>query len=200
MLKESGHIILCSTAVRLYKVIHKSWYIWHSPVPGNIFRWDFHFLRLILMALNFHGNWFFFKIPKDCFYSDNVYLSKFKFQHLGVILGAHRTPKIGCFSKIYEIALLLSSNKATAMVFIWGERRYPAVRYWVMSKIVLGVFLKQSCANVQTETSIFKYANWPRLQIKRTGLSSWSIQLVRPACLSSKVHVLKSARVAKCKK
>ena len=113
MLKESGHIILCSTAVRLYKVIHKSWYIWHSPVPGNIFRWDFHFLRLILMALNFHGNWFFFKIPKDCFYSDNVYLRKFKFQHLGVILGAHRTPKIGCFSKIYEIALLLSSNKAT---------------------------------------------------------------------------------------
>ena len=26
--------------------------------------------------------------------------------------------------------------------------------------------------NVQTERSIFKYADWPRLQIKRTGLSS----------------------------
>ena len=27
-----------------------------SPVPGNIFRWDFPFFRLSLMALNFQGN------------------------------------------------------------------------------------------------------------------------------------------------
>ena len=43
----------------------------------------------------------------------------------------------------------------------------------------------RSCDNVQTERKIFKYANWPRLQIKRTGLSSWSVQLVRPAGPSS---------------
>merc|ERR1712121_510240 len=42
-----------------------------------------------------------------------------------------------------------------------------------------------SCDNVQTERDIFEYANWPRLQIKRTGLSSCSIQLVRPAGPSS---------------
>ena len=29
-----------------------------------------------------------------------------------------------------------------------------------------------SCDNVQTERGIFKYANWPRLQIKRTDPSS----------------------------
>ena len=39
----------------------------------------------------------------------------------------------------------------------------------------------KSCDNVQTETKIFEYANWPRLQIKRTGPSSWSVQLVHPA-------------------
>ena len=68
-----------------------------------------------------------------------------------------------------------------------------------------------SCDNVQTERKIFEYANWPRLQIKRTGPSSWSVQLVRPAgpsswsiqlvcpaALSSKVHVLQSAHVVKC--
>ena len=42
-----------------------------------------------------------------------------------------------------------------------------------------------SCDNVQTERKIFKYANWPRLQIKKlvcpAGPSSWSVQLVRPA-------------------
>merc|ERR1712081_165439 len=87
-----------------------------------------------------------------------------------------------------------------------------------------------SCDNVQTERKIFEYANWPWLQIKRTGLSiwsiqlvrlagpsswsvqlvrpagpsSWSVQLVRPAGLSScpsvPVHVLQSAHVVKCKK
>ena len=34
-----------------------------------------------------------------------------------------------------------------------------------------------SCDNVLTENSILKYVNWPRLQMKRTGLSSWSVQL-----------------------
>ena len=32
-----------------------------------------------------------------------------------------------------------------------------------------------SCNNVQTERKIFEYANGPRLQIKRTGLSSWFV-------------------------
>ena len=43
-----------------------------------------------------------------------------------------------------------------------------------------------SCDNVQTERKIFEYANWPRLQIKRTGPSSWSVQLVRPAGQTSR--------------
>ena len=62
----------------------------------------------------------FFKIPKACFYSYNVYLRKFKFQLLGVILGAHRTPKIGCFSKSIKFMLLyyLVRKKAITMVFI----------------------------------------------------------------------------------
>ena len=39
-----------------------------------------------------------------------------------------------------------------------------------------------SCDNAQTERSIFEYANWPWLQIKRTaGPSSWSVQVVRQA-------------------
>ena len=29
--------------------------------------------------------------------------------------------------------------------------------------------------NIQTERSIFEYANWPRLQIKITDPSSWSV-------------------------
>ena len=37
-----------------------------------------------------------------------------------------------------------------------------------------------SCDNVQTERSIIKYANWPRLQIKRTGLSRQSVKLLSP--------------------
>ena len=77
--------------------------IWHSPVPGNIFRWDFPFFRLSLMAINFHGNGISSKFQKACFYSYNVYLRKFKSQLLGVILGAHHTPKIGCFFQIDEI-------------------------------------------------------------------------------------------------
>ena len=109
MLKESGHIILCSTAVRLYKVIHKSWYIWHSPVPGNIFRWDFHFLRLILMALNFHGNWFFFQNFKRLFLFRQCLPQKIQ------VSAFRRTvrQKLGVFSKFMKFniyfAVLLSS-------------------------------------------------------------------------------------------
>ena len=44
-----------------------------------------------------------------------------------------------------------------------------------------------SCNKVQTEGSIFEYENWPwpRLQVKRTGPSSWSVKLIRladPCC------------------
>ena len=42
-----------------------------------------------------------------------------------------------------------------------------------------------SCDNVQIVTSIFKNVKWPRLQIKRTGPSSYSVQLVHPASPSS---------------
>ena len=33
----------------------------------------------------------------------------------------------------------------------------------------------RSCDNVQTEGSVFKYANWPKLQKSRTDISSWSV-------------------------
>ena len=51
-----------------------------------------------------------------------------------------------------------------------------------MSKVFIRL---RSCNNFQTERSIFEYGNWPRLQIKKTGPSSSSVQLVRPARLSS---------------
>ena len=47
----------------------------------------------------------FFKIPKACFHSYNVHFRKFRFQLLGVILGAYHTPKIGCFFKSFKIQL-----------------------------------------------------------------------------------------------
>ena len=58
----------------------------------------------------FSWKWNFFKISKAYFHSYNVYLRKFKFQFFGVILGVHRTPKIGCFffkSKKFIISLAL---------------------------------------------------------------------------------------------
>ena len=58
-----------------------------------------------------------------------------------------------------------------------------------------------SCDNVQTERKIFEYANWPRLQIKRTCPFSWSVQLVRPCvanCTCCKLHVLQIAYFANC--
>ena len=46
----------------------------------------------------------------------------------------HGTPKVGCFFKTVKLQLFLllyysASKKATAMVFIWGDRGYPAVRF-----------------------------------------------------------------------
>ena len=43
----------------------------------------------------------------------------------------------------------------------------------------------RNCDNVKTERSIFEYAKWPRLQIKRSGPSSWSVHLVCQAGPSS---------------
>ena len=59
---------------------------------------------------------------------------KFEFQVLGVIWGAHHTPEIGCFFKIFKIHVFLlfyysAYKKAAEMVFIWGDRGYPAVRF-----------------------------------------------------------------------
>ena len=69
-------------------------------------------------------------------------LLKFKFlvdnwiknRHIGCIWGVHRAPKIGCFFQITEIQHSCCFNysahkKATAMVFIWGDRGYHAVRF-----------------------------------------------------------------------
>ena len=42
--------------VDICKFFFTGFYIWHSPVPRNIFHWDFPLFRLSLMALNFKGN------------------------------------------------------------------------------------------------------------------------------------------------
>ena len=74
----------------------------------------------------------FFKIPKACFYSYNGHFRKFKFQLLGVILGAHRMPKIGCFfSKLMKLEFFcfITQLVKKLQLFICVERRYPGIRY-----------------------------------------------------------------------
>ena len=46
---------------------------------------------------------------------------------------------------------------------------YPACLSLRVNKAFVGL---ENCDNVQTERSILEYANWPRLQVKRTGQSS----------------------------
>ena len=54
-----------------------------------------------------------------------------------------------------------------------------------------------SCDNEQTERKIFEYANLPRLQIKRTGPSSWSVQLVcSPGLLSWSIQLVRPASLS----
>ena len=77
-------------------------------------------------------------------------------------------------------------------VWLW---RWPnlfcCIKVWIKNKAFVGL---RSCDNVQTERSIFEYANWQRLQVKRTGLSSWFVQLVRPADpFSWSVQLVRSA-------
>jgi len=105
-------------------------------------------------------------------------------------------------------------HNSIVFLFLWKTRYFYEDG---LTNIITGINLNKafvglgSCDNVQTETSIFEYANWPSLQIKRTGpyswsvqlifpagLSSWSIQLVCPTGLPCKVHLLQSAYVAKC--
>ena len=52
----------------------------------------------------------------------------------GTDLGVNHTAKVGCFFNIIKIQLSLllyysAHKKATAMVFIWGDRGYHAVRF-----------------------------------------------------------------------
>ena len=67
--------------------------------------------------------------------NDNIHNSR------NVTLGpsAHRTPEVGCFFKLFKIQFLLmlyysACKKATAMLFILGDRAYPAVR--IVNKMV----------------------------------------------------------------
>ena len=53
---------------------------------------------------------------------------------------------------------------------IWGKADI-AKGIFALNKAFVGL---GSCENVQIEMSIFEYAKWPRLQIKRTSPSSWS--------------------------
>ena len=80
------------------------------------------------MALNFHGNGISSKFQNPVFIHTMCTSEKRSF------LGAHRMPKIVCIYIIDEIqhwVLLYYSarKKAIAMVFIWGDRRYHAVRF-----------------------------------------------------------------------
>ena len=67
---------------------------------------------------------------------------------------------------ICKLIMLLVSSLIYNVLRLKGHKTFDGLR---------------SCNNVQTERKIFEYVNWRRLQIKRTGPSSWSIQLVRPA-------------------
>ena len=86
-------------------------------------------------------------------------------------------------------------NVLSAMCIVYLQSEFQNTIYeflqfcwsrWTQNKafVELG-----SCDNVHTERKIFEYANWRRLQIKRTGrpagLSIWSILLARPAGQSS---------------
>ena len=107
-------------------------YIWHSPVPGNIFHSDFPFFRLSLTALNFCGNGISSKFKKPVFIHIMTTFKTQKSSPETFFMGAHRTPKVGCFflfSKIRHSCCryISACTKATAIFFIKGDRRYPPV-------------------------------------------------------------------------
>ena len=80
-----------------------STYIWHSPVPGNIFYSDFPFFRLSLTALNFCGNGISSKFKKPVFIHIMTTFKTPKLSPETFSMGAYRTPKVGCFFKIVKI-------------------------------------------------------------------------------------------------
>ena len=94
-----------------------------------------------------------------------------------------------CFSKAWKNYLqvvFLNGEKCSVVLRVHLLVVRSQTKLWKLqagwNKAFVGL---RSCNYVQTERSIFKYANWPRLQVKRTGPSSWSVQLVRPAGPSS---------------
>ena len=67
------------------------------------------------------------------FRSRNKLPRNFEFQGLGIIKGVHHLPKV-VFLNMFKIHFFLliyysAYKKATAMIFIWGDRGYPAVRF-----------------------------------------------------------------------
>ena len=107
-------------------------YIWHSPVPGNIFHWDFPFFRLSLTALNFCGNGISSKFKKPVFIHIMTTFKTPKLSPETFSMGAYRTPKVGCFfqncqNTPYLLLYYSAYKKATAMVSIWGDRGHPAI-------------------------------------------------------------------------
>ena len=78
-------------------------YIWHSPVPGNIFYSDFPFFRLSITALNFCGNGISSKFKKPVFIHIMTTFKTPKLSPETFSMGAYRTPKVGCFFKIVKI-------------------------------------------------------------------------------------------------
>ena len=76
-------------------------------------------------------------------------------------LGCAPRPKLDIFSKFLKVHIFCHFitqivRKTSTMVFIWGDRGYPAVRFeyktasccWDISKTVLGVFKKIQKLNV----------------------------------------------------
>ena len=86
------------------------------------------------MALNFHGNGISAKFQKPVFIHTMSTSEKSSFS-ISVFSWVRTVrPKLGVFFQIYEIqhSFLLyysAHKKATTMVFIWGDRGYPAVRF-----------------------------------------------------------------------
>ena len=122
-LKISFSPFFCSKMLPHSEMHHIYIYIWHSPVPGNIFYSDFPFFRLSLTALNFCGNGISSKFKKPVFIHIMTTFKTPKLSPETFSMGAYRTPKVGCFFKIVKIHHICCfitqlTKKATSMVSI----------------------------------------------------------------------------------
>ena len=135
-------------------------YIWHSPVPGNIFHSDFPFFRLSLTALNFCGNGISSKFKKPVFIHIMTTFKTPKLSPETFSMGAYRTPKVGCFFKIVKthhfccfITQLVKKLQQWSLyeviedilLFVFNTKQ-PLSNIWLLSyrQYIFGCFLNKN--------------------------------------------------------